>query len=58
MRAINKSVLRRFALDVAAQRYKKKTRVSDEFYDKADAAVKRWAVQYIEALPSCGKTIK
>ena len=56
--AINKAVVRRFALDVAASRYKKKTRVSVELFDKADAALKRWLVQYVESLPSAGKTIK
>lgn len=55
---INKHLVRRFALDCARQRAHKFTRVSAEFYSRADAALKRWIVSEIQQLPSKGKTVR
>jgi hypothetical protein len=59
---INKSHLRAFAEGVAMQRahFQRKggVRFGREFFEKADAAAKGWAINYINAFPSKGKTIK
>jgi len=55
---INRARLRRYALDVGAQRHHRFTRVGGEFIDKADAQLRTWARDYIQRLPSVGKTIR
>jgi hypothetical protein len=55
---VNKARLRLYALDVAAQRHHRFTRVGGEFIDKADAQLRTWVRDYIRNLPSKGKTIK
>jgi hypothetical protein len=54
---INRSRLRRYALDAAGQRAHRFTRVSDKFHQKADAHLRAWVRDYIQQLPSKGKTI-
>jgi hypothetical protein len=55
---INRGRLRQYALDAAEQRHHKFTRVSEGFYEIADAHLRAWARAYIQRLPSKGKTIK
>jgi hypothetical protein len=55
---INRSRLRRFALDAASQRHHRFTRVSEEFVEQAEAHLRTWVREYVRQLPSLGKTIK
>ena len=55
---INRCQLRRYALEAAAQRHHRFTRVGVGFYVKADAQLRAWTRSYIAQLPSVGKTIK
>jgi hypothetical protein len=55
---IHRARMRRYVLDVAAQRHHSFTRVSDEFYKAADAHLRAWVRDYIQRLPSNGKTIR
>lgn len=55
---VNRSRLRRYALDAAAQRHHRFTRVSEEFMRRADAHLRTWVREYVQRLPSVGKTIK
>lgn len=56
--AVNKVVVKKFALACASKRAHKFTRVSSDFYNTADAVLKSWMLEYIARLPSKGKTIK
>lgn len=55
---ISPSKFRRMALELAAKRHHKFSRVSREFIQKADHHLALWTMQYISQLPSKGKTIK
>lgn len=55
---LNKKQLKAFALGCAANRAHKFTRVSQEFVDRAEFALREWVRKDIERLPSVGKTIK
>jgi len=51
--------VKRYALDHAkATRFKKWTRVSEEFLERADAQLRTWIRNEIEQMPTNGKTIK
>lgn len=59
---ISKTHVRRYALSmIEAKRPGLKgkiTRVSADFFTKVDAAAKAFITNYVEAMPSTGKTIK
>jgi hypothetical protein len=59
---INKTHVRNYALAVLAEKRpalkEKMTRVSGEFFDRIDAAVRNAVVHHIESMPSTGKTIR
>jgi len=55
---VNRSRLRRFVLDVASQRRHRFTRVSEQFIEQVDAHLRTWVREYVQSLPSKGKTIK
>jgi len=57
MLAINKKRCKAFALACASKRAHKFTRVSADFYARADANLKAWMLEHIASLPSKGKTI-
>lgn len=57
MSYINRSAVKKLALELAAKRAHKFTRVSKSFYDAASRHVALWAMQHIASLPSKGKTI-
>lgn len=57
MSYINKSAVKKLALELAAKRHHKFTRVGAKFYDAANRQISLWAMQYIASLPSKGKTI-
>ena len=54
---LNRSKVKRFALDMAANRAHKFTRVGGEFFLKCEANLKEFVRNYIHLLPSKGKTI-
>jgi len=54
---INRAAVKKLALELAAKRAHKFTRVSKSFYDAANRYVAIWALQHIASLPSKGKTI-
>jgi len=56
--AINKKATKAFVLACASKRAHKFTRVSADFYNRADANYKSWLLQYVAQLPSKGKTIQ
>jgi len=56
---INKKACKIFALGVsAAKRNGKFTRVSGRFFDECEAALRHKITDYVQRLPSVGKTIK
>lgn len=55
---VNKSGVRKFALDCASRRAHKFTRVSAEFYDDIEYRIRDLIRKKIEMLPSLGETIK
>lgn len=55
---IVKSTFKRMALDLAGKRAHKFTRVSQEFVDRAEYAMRVWLMREIEAHPSKGRTLK
>lgn len=55
---INKKAIKQYALAQAQNRHHKFTRVSKEFFFWADAKIKVEIENYINRLPSVGKTIK
>lgn len=59
MSLLNRSAVKRAAVNLSdIHRNGKFTRVSEEFVQKAEAALKVWMVGYISRHPSIGKTIK
>ena len=59
MNRINKKALRRLLLDIASKRHHKFTQVAiDEVAAKAECALTIWAMNYVQSLPSKGKTIR
>lgn len=57
MSLINKKHIRAFALACAEKRAHKFTRVGGEFFLKCEASTKEFIRQYVQSLPSKGKTI-
>lgn len=56
---VNKRVVREYVLLLSKEtRGGKFTRVSEEFYPKAEAMLKTALQRYVHSLPSVGKTIK
>jgi hypothetical protein len=58
MSILNKARFKRAALDIASKRHHKFTRVGKEFVSLAEHALVGWMMNYINQLPSKGKTIK
>ena len=54
---LNRSRVKQFALDAAKSRAHKLTRVGGAFLDKCEANLRTFIHQYIQRLPSKGKTI-
>ena len=54
---LNRSKVKRFALDMASNRAHKFTRVGGEFFLKCEANLKEFIRGYVHRLPSKGKTI-
>lgn len=54
---INRSQVKKLALDAASKRTHKFTRVGGEFYIKCEANLKEFVRNYVQRLPSKGKTI-
>jgi hypothetical protein len=54
---INRKHVKLFALSMAENRAHRFTRVSAEFYTKADAHLRTFIRNYVSQLPSKGKTI-
>jgi hypothetical protein len=54
---INRKAVKQFALSMAENRAHQFTRVSAEFFTKADAHLRIFIRQYVSQLPSKGKTI-
>lgn len=55
---LNRKAVRQYLLDTAkAHRHQAFTRVSEDALDKAEGALRNWAVQYVKGLPSKGSTI-
>jgi len=57
VRLISKKHVRQFTLDTAKIRAHKFTRVGGEFFIKCEAHLQTFIRQYIQRLPSKGKTI-
>ena len=55
---VSKKHVKLYALACAEHRAHKFSRVSREFLDRADAALRNWIVREVHALPSKGKTIR
>ena len=55
---LNRSAVKALALAVAQQRARKFTRVSGDFYIKANTALRVFVVNYVNSHPSVGVTIK
>ena len=55
---INKRAVKRFALDASQTRHHKFTRVGEEFYSKAEAALRKFINEHVHRLPSSGRTIR
>lgn len=55
---INRKHLKDFALACGAQRAWKPTRVSADFYAKANAVLRNFVADYVARHPSVGMTIK
>jgi len=56
-RLINRSKVKQFALAVAEKRAHRFTRVGDEFLIRCESNAKEFIRQYVNRLPSKGKTI-
>ena len=56
-RLINRSKVKQFALAVAEKRAHRFTRVGEEFLIRCEANTKEFIRQYVNRLPSKGKTI-
>ena len=56
-RLINRSKVKQFALAVAEKRAHQFTRVGEEFLIRCEANAKEFIRQYVNRLPSKGKTI-
>ena len=54
---INKAGVKKFALEVAKQRFHKFSRVSKDFLDDMDACLRATIRTRVNGLPSSGKTI-
>jgi len=54
---INRSAVKKLALELASKRAHKFTRVSKSFYDAANRTLTLWAMSRVASLPSKGKTI-
>ena len=54
---INRARVKQFALAVAEKRTHRFTRVGDDFFLKCEASTKEFIRQYVNRLPSKGKTI-
>ena len=54
---INRSKVKEFALVVAGKRTHRFTRVGEEFLLRCEASTKEFIRQYVNRLPSKGKTI-
>jgi hypothetical protein len=54
---INRSHVRKFALDVAQSRGRKFTRVGGEFFLKCEGHLKEIIRSYVHRMPGVGKTI-
>ena len=54
---INRAKVKEFALAVAGKRTHLFTRVGEEFFLKCEASTKEFIRQYVNRLPSKGKTI-
>ncbi len=57
VKLINRRQVKQFALDMAKSRAHKFTRVGGEFFLKCEGNLKAFISQYIQRLPSKGKTI-
>lgn len=57
VKLVSKKHVRRFALDMAKSRAHKFTRVGGEFFLKCEANMKEFIRNYVQRLPSKGKTI-
>ena len=55
---LNKRQVKQFTLDTAKSRAHKFTRVGSRFYDLCEANLKTFIRQYVQRLPSKGKTIQ
>ena len=58
MSLINKAKVKQVALELAASRAHKFTRVSATLYEEVESVVRRFLEDKIKGLPSAGKTIK
>ena len=54
---LNKKQVKQFTLDAARSRAHKFTRVGRDFYVKCEANLRQFIRQYVQRLPSKGKTI-
>ena len=55
---INRSAVKKMALEIAKTNKPALTRVSAEFTERANAALAEWVKQQIETHPNEGKTIR
>ena len=59
---INKARVREYTMSVIASKRpgmsEKMTRVSGEYFDKVDTHVRQFIQNYVESMPSTGKTVK
>ena len=55
---INKRAVKSFAMKVASERHHRFTRVSQEFYSKTEAVLRRFINEHVHRLPSSGRTIR
>ncbi len=54
---LNKKQVKQFTLDAARSRAHKFTRVGSAFYVRCEAHLRQFIRQYVQRLPSKGKTI-
>ena len=54
---INRAQVKQFALEIAAKRAHRFTRVGNDFFLRCEAHMKEFIRQYVNSLPSKGKTI-
>jgi hypothetical protein len=57
VKLISKKHVKQFALDMAKNRAHKFTRVGGDFFIKCEANLKEFVRNYVQRLPSKGKTI-